>query len=260
MKNGREHIVVAIPTMQEQVSCGIMDFMLGLWELNAKPECPWYFDMIRTNGKVFIEAARNILVELFLAMPTADRLFFIDSDTDPCPESLRMLMVKDAPIIAGLYPIVKASAAAGSPPITTSVYRQNEKPRADGVTTFKPLFFDELDGKPHEVDALATGNMIVKREVFENPAMIAGRDFDGTRAFFLWPRTPSGQTIYSDDIDFCMRAKKAGYKVVAHTGVIWGHHKRLNLKWMMEQLVIAYMSGAAEEAKTNMEEPRVVLA
>lgn len=258
-KDGKIHVVVAIPTMKRRVTDTIMDFMLGLWELNARADCPWHFSQIRTNNKTYIEAARNILVEMFLAMPTADRLFFIDSDTYPSKESIQLLQVKDAPIISGLYPILKASATQGSPPITTSVYRRARKPRTDGIIHFTPLQFEELDGKPHEVDALATGNMIVERRVFEDPRMIAGKDEDGTRAFFRWPRTPSGQTIHSDDMDFCIRAQEAGYRIVAHTGVIWGHEKPMDTKWVMEQLCIAYLSGQENPEEAN-EEKHVVLA
>lgn len=249
MKDGKQHIVVAIPTMHRRITDSILDFMLGMWELNARSDSPWYFDMIRTSNLTYIEAARNRLVRMFLEMPTADRMFFIDSDTLPTPDSFRMLMVKDAPIIAGVYPIIKVDKDNATQPIITSIWREYRRRESDGVMTYKPLVFEELDGKPHEVDAVATGSMIIDRAVLEDPRMCTGVDPDGTRAVFNWPRWPSGASICSDDVDFCQRARANGWKVVAHTGVIWGHDKPVDLKWIMEQLVIAYWSGAENEQK-----------
>lgn len=126
-----------------------------------------------------------------------EHILFLNPDTKALPGALEKLLgafAKDEKIgIAG--PLLVDSSGeiqadcfgAGRTPFSTI-----------GGKIFSPKkYFPEAGGESFEVDWVSGGAMMVRRDIFEK----AG-GFDGN--FFM----------YFEDVDFCLRAKKAGCAVV----------------------------------------------
>jgi hypothetical protein len=188
------------------------------------------------------DIARNELVERMLKEhPSAQWLFFADSDMCFPQRTLMRLLQWKKPIVGGLY-FLKAA------PFEPVAYEYNELETArrrkeaaeKGLPTdthwYSPIsdlvmqFLLEsqtdlpMDGRGHRivpvddsgrkkvhplqpVDGIGTGCLLIAREVFEKLK----------RPFFSYSE---GGT---EDLYFCRRAKEAGYKLHVDLGVICGH-------------------------------------
>lgn len=257
-------VVVCIPTTGRAFDVDIGLLLSALYEHNFTGS-GWKFDSEITNNVTYIEAARNVLVHRFKKRhPNADWLFFIDSDTIPHPDFMQLLLKlrPELHIVCGWYPV--PCAAKGLPPITTSVYVEMPAKIEGGVPTWRPLRVDELLGATTEkgetpellrVDGAATGCMLIHRKVLEDPRMLCGEtDEQGIEAIFDWPRKDNGLGLRSDDLDFCMRAKKNGYNIYVDPAVRFGHKKLTNLAdvfdWMVQAFEAGFKAAGGEESAT----------
>ena len=229
------HVMVGIPFIGYWLTKGIAQFAFALGQSDAG-DSGVKFTFKPINGSSVIsynvEYMRNRLVKAALDDPTVTDLWFIDSDVMPSPNSMDLLAV-DADICGGIYPIPnKPLAREGSPPVW-SVYH-----RMDNV--FAPA---DLPDEPTlmEAGALGTGAMIIRRKVLEDESLRFAEDDQGLPCLFRTPRSNSGACLATDDLDFCRRAVDRGYKIIAHTGVRWGHIKTYD---------VAVMDAAIRAART----------
>lgn len=243
---GRKHVMIAIPSMKGSLTTKIATLMCECVLKGLTPGGKWVFSFQIINDFFPTEYARNVLCRHFLNS-NAEYLWFIDSDTMP-DDNWHKLFEVDEDIVAGIYPI-------------------GRQEKGNRVLALDWGFYDKSDDHEHgwiarpveayrndevvEVDAVATGCMLIKRKVIEHFAKTAERDEDDTPAIFFWPKKSTGKSYCSDDFDFCTRVKAAGFKIKVHTAVRWGHLKFKDLRDVYEQMKSAWMAGYEESMEES---------
>jgi hypothetical protein len=183
-----------------------------------------------------ITKARNILVEGFLKSQ-ATHMLFLDADLGFQADDVMRMILADKDIIGGQYAKKKINWDV----VKGVVQNRPDIPSAAinavvAESTFKPLG-DSLTfniNEPVEVESIATGLMLVKREVFEKMAaempeieVISGgsetmdpktmtRVTDAHRkahAFFDVSIDPVTRAYTSEDFTFCKRWRSLGGEV-----------------------------------------------
>lgn len=148
--------------------------------------------------RTMIDTARNKLVEKMLEDIGATHIFMVDDDMTFQPDALKKLMAHDVDIVGTL-------AFKRTPNFEPCVYKLKE-----GTDDHYPI----LPAKFEEVDAVGTGGILIKREVFEkikNPW------------FETWYAKDGSGKHWGVDIDFCKKAKAAGFKIHVDPEVELGH-------------------------------------
>ncbi len=239
MNNDREHILIAVPSSKGQVSCAIANLFGAVQQRSIYPG-KYKFTTTTVEGVRGYAAARNNIAKLFLAHVGFDRLWMIDDDIIPHNDVFGILEV-DADIVAPVMPTMnlkinnKTNRVDFSFPICA--FRLTD---LDDVNTMKAIEVmdsrEELDiNSAMEVDAVGFGCTVIRRNVFSHPKMALDRSFvraDGTKgelkdgdvpAIFQTRYLPNGITEFGEDVDFCYRARKAGFTIKLHTGIQVGH-------------------------------------
>lgn len=227
--------MAAVPTIRHAITDKISEFSYILGQADANPEIPYNFDFRVFNGTSGIsfpvEYMRNLIVQRFLETDY-DALWFIDSDTRPTHESVKLLHV-DADIVGGIYPIPETNKGS----YVWSVYDWKG-------FEFKPKMLPKPDENPIvDCDAIGTGAMIIRRKVLEDPRMRHTENGDGPPPIFQTLRYPSGKCRWTDDLDFCKRARALGYTMKCHTGIRWGHVKNMDMEYPLEMAEKAFAAG-----------------
>ena len=140
-----------------------------------------------------IARQRNMAVERMIG----DWLFFLDADmVPPSPDILADLVLSDAEIISGI-------ALERYPPFRVAATHRE--------TGEKLLLKDLPISGPLEVATVGTGCLLVRRSVF------AAMEPPWFRCGQLDPQ------YLTEDSEFCLRAAKAGFRILLHCGVRIGH-------------------------------------
>ena len=242
--SGRKHVMIALPCMKAAVTTPIATLMCDCVLEGLKPGGQWVYSFRIVNDYFPTEYARNVLCRHFLESD-AQYMWFIDSDTMPDENSFKLFDV-DADIVAGVYPIGRQERGNRVLAVDWGMYQKS--PEHENGWLALPLEAYQK-GEVIDVDAVATGCMVIKRKVIEHFAKTAEKDADGTPAIFFWPKVCTGKSICSDDFDFCKRAKAAGFEIKVHTSVRWGHLKFKDLRDVYQQLKTAWMAGYEESAE-----------
>lgn len=241
----KEKIAVRIPNMGF-VSANVSAFCCLLERKSSDPRLPFDFDCGFLSYTTPWDHARNAIVDDFLKKDFS-RLWFIDSDIVPSPASLRLLLV-DADIAAGPYPIWGRKGPTQRPDLSWSVYEWVEKDEG----YIQP---DMPDFGVEERDGAATGMMIIKRRVLEDKRMYYSRNYtswtgrpkrlpdSAPGGIFLNRHKPNGQYDATEDLDFCYRAKKLGYTLKVDYAVKCGHLKQADVLDVAKYSVAAYEHG-----------------
>jgi hypothetical protein len=212
-------------------------YMIGLINLLTKLGQNGIASMFEiAANESLITKARNILVEGFLKS-NATHMLFLDGDLGFDAEDVMRMIRADKDIIGGQYAkkkinwdVVKrvVQGVPNIPPahINAVIAESTFRPIGDTMT------FDI--NQPVEVESIATGMMLIKREVFEKMAkelpeieIISGgsetmdpktmtRVTDAHRkahAFFDTSIDPVTRAYTSEDFTFCQRWRKLGGKV-----------------------------------------------
>ena len=184
---------------------------------------------------------RNVLAQKFLSS-TAQVLFFIDDDVTPKPNVLDMLRhLNDYDIVGGPYPMVHPPVCDIPTPCAM---------RLSDETAFAPLpDIFTLTGV-HPCDAIGTGCMMIRREALEAPGVLPFRLGLDTR----------GIMRVTEDVLFCINARKAGFTVAADFDQIPDHCHTVSLN-TMHNAYLKRMVKAIKIAKSVPEDqPLVTLA
>jgi hypothetical protein len=143
--------------------------------------------------------ARDQIAELALQDPATTHILWVDTDSicespaDP-NEALKVLLQMNAPIASGLY---RAKQAHG---FNYAMWMSANLPNNEvGFVNI-----DAWNGNWIQVDTIGFGFVLTKREVFETIP----------KPWFPWP-TPAP----SEDFNFCIAARKHGYKINVMTDV-----------------------------------------
>lgn len=171
-------------------------------------ELPHRLDMEIFAGNCHVDDSRNRLVRDFLETD-CEQLIFLDVDVSWQPEHLKRLVEYDRDIVAGVYP-----------------RRADEQP-----FPVKPLpgeRWSDADGLV-EVEGVPTGFLKIKRRVFEALSNIATHhrssdDAPGRSTIpIIFERALNGMSRVGGDIEFCRKARSAGFKVYVDPMMELGH-------------------------------------
>lgn len=147
-----------------------------------------------------VESNRNFIVKKFLESKH-EYLFMVDSDNTPKFDPMKLCNGKD------MY---------GFP---TPVFKDGQmmymicKDFGDGFRAY----LHKSKGE-YEVDAVGTGCVLIHRRVLEAIKAPFDREYD-----------KDGVAIVGEDINFCKKVKKQGFKIWVNWDCICSHHKTVNL-------------------------------
>ena len=192
------------------------------------------FDLMLVSNESLVSRARNSCVAQFLGNETYTHLFFIDSDIGFLPQEVGRLLVKDAAVVAGVYPKKKRNWDKGARmnggsgedlQFNTLDYVLNVLEEGE---TFEDEVFDGLvtDGFMRVAYA-GTGFMLIRREVFDAlrrkfPEDHYANDADGYEAeglkghfwnFFEPMVHPQSKRFLSEDFGFCYKWRACGGEI-----------------------------------------------
>lgn len=153
-----------------------------------------------------VEQARNTAIKGFLE-DNYTHLMFIDDDTVPQRNPVDLVFL-NLDIVGMVYPIRKKSS------ITSSAYRYL------GANQFIPVQTPPRTDNPIMVDAVASGMMVISREVLEVLK---------NKQPFMRKWDEQGICSMGSDFNFCLKAKEAGFKIWAHFGYRCKHFKESDL-------------------------------
>jgi len=179
-------VVVGIPTLGN-VDWRFASSLMGL-QLICDTKVIW---QVRT----MIATARNLIVKQALTDETYTHLLFIDDDMTFDSDFLYKLISTNVDIVGGL-------AFKRTADYQPCVYKKKE----DGQ------HYPILPEVFQEVDAIGTAGLLIKTDVFKKIA-------------FPWFETYYDEQgrVWSVDFDFCIKAKKAGFKVFVEPTALMGH-------------------------------------
>jgi len=148
--------------------------------------------------RTMIDTARNLLVKKALEDVTVSYIVMIDDDMTFKQDFLMRLIAHDVDVVGGL-------AFKRTPDYHPCVYKKKEG--TDDHFPILPQVFQE-------VDAIGTGGIMIKREVFEKLKY---------PFFETWYDESNPDKHFSVDFDFCMKAKSAGIKLFVDPDAEMGH-------------------------------------
>jgi predicted O-methyltransferase YrrM len=157
------------------------------------------------QGNCHVDDARNSVVRDFLESDCTE-LVFLDADVNWEPPQLVQLCSRDLDVVGGVYPYRRD----GSDNMPVRMMGGKAMTR-DGLL---------------EVEGLPTGFLRIRRHVLERLASTAPAYFDKvyeTRLVFARPVPGADKTRWGGDIDFCNRARAAGFKLFADCELRLGH-------------------------------------
>jgi hypothetical protein len=156
-----------------------------------------YTYTISRNNMLPIDRNRSYLVSLALKDPAITHCLFLDTDIVPEDKNFLDIMVSyDLPIVGLL-------CTKRLPPYEPIMYK-NDAPPEETVNGFWVKY---PKNKLVEVDAVGTGCLLVKREVFENMKL----------PYFLFRSNYQLDLHQSEDIYFLQNAKELGFKAYVDT-------------------------------------------
>lgn len=170
-----------------------------------------------------ISIFRNQVVEIFLNETNLGWLWFVDSDIDLKPDTLKRMMEVADP---ETHPIVAANyfMYVGNRNICPSPFYRKKFP--DGTVKMAPIW-NINDDWPRDTlvkcDGAGMGCTLIHRSVLE--AMKAKYGFPEP----WFAQENIGGVVHGEDLTFFHRAGEMGYPVYVHTGIEVGHAKTLIL-------------------------------
>jgi len=179
----------------------------------------WRTLVLFESGRPFDIARNNVATRTLET--GAEWCFFWDSDLVIPPHTLIRLTSHGLPIVGGLY-------YRRHPEIWPEIFRDA------GGGVLNPIPKNEVpeDGSLMEVAGIGAGCLLIHRRVFEvlkehvplRSFRVAGPPPGEIKfyEFFKWGigrEESSEQPNYSEDLTFCMLARKHGFKIICDTGV-----------------------------------------
>lgn len=182
-------------------------------------------------GSCLVYDARDKVIE-FAMKEDADWIFFLDSDMEiPC-DTLQKLVALNVPIASGM-------AFKRTPPFQPCFYTKVEINKE----THKPYLESPIDFPDTgiiECQGVGMACCLIRREVWENCAENISERIKTW--FFPYPGI-------GEDLSFCLRARKKGFKMYADLSINTGHVSQMQVK--KEHFIFA----RDEHMKNNPNEP-----
>lgn len=208
-KTGKKwKVFVAVPSVGSVSD--FQPFVLRELERRYSDEIEFVYPELLVQ-RIFHDAARNGLVEDFLATD-CDLLWFLDSDVCPPKHVLDLItMHGDKWLCAGApYPVFMAQPNETFRQLVFTVYKGMDEKKTKLAVAACPQ-----DGTDW-VDGLATGCLMIKREVFERIE----------RPFFEFKYDPITKApIEGEDLGFCLKMAKLGIQFFTDFSMVCKHYK-----------------------------------
>ena len=179
--------------------------VLCFWMRNQKVQIIPYISAFNYP----MEAHRNLIVTEFLKTD-AEFLLWLDDDVVPPVDILDKLIAHDKDIITAVAFCTRPNDYGVIFPYAVTLKRADNG-------EFNLFYGDGLD----EIDACGGGAVMVKRKVYEHPAM---------KAPYRHTYKEDGTLGMTCDFKFCLRAKEAGFKVFSDSTILCSHLKTMDLK------------------------------
>lgn len=141
-------------------------------------------------------------------------IFMLDTDVCPPPDAVMRMLGRNLPIVSGLYWMKQ-------PPYVPVAMRRIPQPQPDGsVKMVLSPVAGWAPGEVVEVDVVGMGCCLIHERVF--------RAFrEKGMPFYRWtfgkPDKPPEDEGMSEDFNFCVDARKLGFKTHLDTSVVCGH-------------------------------------
>jgi hypothetical protein len=183
----KTRILLGIPTI------GMVDYRFAMSLASLKlPENT----TLMISPRAMIDTSRNLICQKFLEDPSYTHLVMIDDDMTFDYDFVSKLLEADVDIVAGL-------AFKRRSEFTPCVFKLKQEDKQ---------YYPVLPEVFQEVDIVGTGGIAIKAEVFKKlkfPWFETYYDKDGKH--------------WSVDFDFCIKAKKAGFKIFVEPSAKMGH-------------------------------------
>ncbi len=208
-------------------------------QMNVKPGHPYRYSVSTAEGVNGFALVRNSIAQQFMKSG-ADILWMIDDDIAPQPDAFGLLLA-DADIVAPLMPMLQYNMDC-------------QKRGLVFVEEYVAFRFGDLSdmatkqyAKPVpgtgvvEVDAVGFGCVVIQGKVLKDERLLESGRFerpdgkvydlvqDEPPPLFHYRTMPNGACALSEDVDFCLRAKRLGYTVKVDTSIEVGHKKTLDI-------------------------------
>jgi hypothetical protein len=194
------------------------------------------------EGLGLLAKSRNIVVKHFLDNTKADWLLMLDSDERISVPAFELLCATadavERPVVAGLYFAALWEGSNIRPvPLIFKITKEN------GVQPYDNYPKNQVV----DVDAAGTGCILIHRS-----ALMKIRDgHDENNKDWCWFQDGpiGGNKWLSEDLSFCAKLGQFGIPMVAHTGAVLQHHKRI---WVDESTYDTWAS--VNEPGTGLEQ------
>ncbi|MAG18132.1 MAG: hypothetical protein CL944_01520 [Candidatus Diapherotrites archaeon] len=186
-------VVFLAITSRHTVPAKFLNTIIPMVQYNASQNIKtWVYNDL----DISMDVSRNKCVEKFFETD-ADWLFFLDTDTFMEPNTIELLLNHGKKIIGGIY-------TSRHEPYLPIAYK-----KVDGKLT--PI--TEIPNKIFQVDALATGCLLIHKSVFEKMK----------KPYFEYEKDANKERILkSEDVFFCEKAKKEGFEIFADPSIkVW---------------------------------------
>lgn len=246
----KRHLYIATPAYGGGMHCSYVTSILRLQKLLVEQQLPHTFQFMFNES--LISRARNKLTDMFLGQEGATDLLFVDADVEFSPEDVLVMMHMNKEIIGGAYPLKTLDwanvkkALVNNPDLTpdelkyqASKWTTHPKAGAMDVGTFEPLTVDEM----------ATGFMMIKRDVFDTlkpivphytPYSNETSSFGPVSDFFFVGT--HADKYESEDYSFCRLWKESGGEIFLCPWIKLNHHG----SYAFEGNLIALANGLRE--------------
>ena len=193
------------------------------------------------QGLGLLAKSRNIQVKNFLDGTTDDWLFIVDSDEYISQDGFDKLVNsadKDVyPFVSGLYFTGTVPEPGKLEPVPLIFVNHG------GELGVQP-FYDYPKNSLVEIYAAGTGAMMIHRSVLEEVRKGYSKHFGEDWAWFQ--DGPIGDNKWlSEDLTFCERVQSLKIPMVAHTGAVFAHHKRI---WVVESNYDEWLAKQKKDA------------
>jgi hypothetical protein len=180
-----------------------------------------YEPTLRFSKVTGVEYNRNTIVKDFLKTE-CEWLIMIDEDNPPLGNPLDLIPLNKDIIALPTMMWRGVGNPDGNEGLAFNVYRKIKN-------GWKTLVYDGKE-KIFEADRVGTGCILIKRKVLE--------DFDAPFKCIVDKKT--GIRKLGEDITFCDRAKKKGFKIWGHWDFVCSHYKEVDLLDVAQLLLKAY--------------------
>lgn len=249
-------VFIATPSYDDKVNIGYLESIVKMIDVFKKYDIQYIIKTI--SGEAMITRARNALVAEFLGHKDCTHLMFIDSDITFDPLNIVRMVKLDKPVIGGAYPIKRMNYDNIISLLKEDVKNSKDTKDVEDVRLLVAKSFNYAinmkadkraggeykveDGSCIQVDEIATGFMLIRRDVFDtliskfpekkykNNQKSYDNEFsnDNFYAFFDCLIHPESKLYLSEDYGFCYLVRNCGYCItvdisinLCHTGI---HH------------------------------------